>query len=108
MQFVERSADVLRIISFYRFTGATAAIFDRSKTRAVIISFMMLVPIRRTTFPLDDIAAVQMRKRERPNGHAVYGLTLRRKRGEDVPMHCRSRQDAIRSQRAITEFLALA
>jgi hypothetical protein len=85
--------------------AGTAAIFDRSKTRASIVSFNMLA-VTRTAFPLDDIAAVHVQKRERPGGNFAYGLKLRRKRGNDVALRCRTRDDAVQCQRAITEFLA--
>ncbi|MDR3526808.1 MAG: hypothetical protein P4L57_05975 [Rhizomicrobium sp.] len=106
MHFFEQSKDVLRIISFPKLTAGTAAIFDRVKKRAVIISFAMLVPVKRTVLALDDIETAQVRKRERLNGLLVYGLTLRRKHGGDIPLRCSSRDDALKYQRAIAEFLA--
>jgi ribosomal protein L37AE/L43A len=65
-----------------------------------------MLAVTRTAFPLDDIAAVLVRKYERQSGRFGYGLKLSRKRGNDIALRCRTRHDAIQCHRIITEFLA--
>jgi hypothetical protein len=107
VQFFESSKDVLRIGSFPQLVTGRTATFDRVKKTAVIVSFAMLFPVQRTVVPLEDIQSALVRKRERQNGRVVYGLTLRRRRGDDIPLPCRTRDDAMKYMRAISDFLAL-
>jgi hypothetical protein len=104
---VEHTPDRLKVrsISVER-TGAWAS-FDRSKNSVVVYSLALVVPFRRESARISEITAAQVRKRERDNGTANYGIVLRRQIGEDIAFACRSRDDAMHTMHGITKFLNL-
>lgn len=106
MPVVERTNDRLRIRSVCLGRVGAMATFDRAQQTAEIVWLATVIPFRRRSIPLAELAGAQVRKRADLNGKAFYGLTLRRRRGDDIRFGCCSKQDAMRLMQSLSEFLA--
>src|SRR5512139_735263 len=104
---VEHTSDRLKVRSISVEHAGALASFDRGKNSVVVYSLALLLPFRRDCAPLSEITAAQVRKRERDNGTASYGIVLRRQRGEDIAFSSNSRDDAMHTMHEIVKFLNL-
>lgn len=107
MPIVQHTPDRLKVRSICLDRLGALANFDRSKNSIVVYSLALLLPFRRDCAQISDITAAQVRKRERDNGTASYGIVLRRQRGEDIGFSSRSREDAMHTMHEIVKFLNL-
>lgn len=106
MPVVERTNDRLRIRSICLGRIGALATFDRVHQTAEIVWLATVIPFRRRSIPLADLAGAQVRKREDLSGKTFYGLTLRRRRGDDIRFSCSSREDAMSLMQTLSDFLA--
>lgn len=107
MSIVEHTADRLKVRSISVDHAGAMASFDRTRNRVVVYGLAFVVPFRRDAAALSDITGVQVRKCEKDNGDASYGVVLRRRQSEDIKFGCSSRDDAMNTMRQIAKFLEL-
>ena len=107
MTIMEHSETLLRIRSICLGRKGAYARFDRTSKKADIILLSTIIPVGRHSIPFADIETALVRKKERNDGNADYGLTLRRRRGANLSFACRTRDEAMDLMRKIVDFLEI-
>lgn len=105
MPVTARSDEILRFRSICFGRLGAAATLNRRRQSATIVFLATILPIKWQTVPLEQITGAQVRKRESRNGQVFYGLSLRRRFGDDVNFACKGRDDAMAMMRQISDFL---
>ena len=107
MPVLEQTDDRFRFASVSVRHAGTFVTLDRRGNHAHVYSLALVVPFRRQSAPLSEIAGVQVRKRDHDEEGASYSLVLRLKQGKKIKCACATRKEAMTAMRAMTKFLKL-
>lgn len=97
----------LHIRAYDASPSLTVLAISRGHDRAFVLGIGPFLPVFRIIRPLSMITAVQATKHEASDNNPDYGVSLRVRSGAPVRFGCRSRAQAMKIMRKISEYLGL-